>query len=423
MVYVIKIPKKCADVLSVIFQILAYANLALIAINYSYKTIGFKKPQIWIYIFIGIYIFYLAFEYYSSVYAFLSNKTDEVGIKNVLASLIKTPPIVAFHCECYHYKRRRRGFRRHPPPKKGKGFAKKIKVKKGSGSKRKSKKAGSKITGVSDISGRSFNGFSFNGDITQPEEFSFNRIHNNALRRVVTWKEDCYLPYYSSRDVSGLFQLNKSEAESKGKHYIKLRLIPEINFADEVSYMDYDFYRTNFYNRNRPNDKHMDYCEERKVPGLIEYSIINISNEEPCGISLCLFVFCSLLLLGEFYKCYFNSFCIEQEFKIRKLISTRYDLNIDQYKSFIPSIDALSQKYVFEEQNYNYINNKIQVRPPTSQEIKKAEIYKDKIPQYKCSTYTSFQGEIKIGVVQDDPGYCSAIYNENPPPYSCDGKN
>ena len=421
MVYVVKIPKKCADVLSIIFQILAYANLTLIAISYSYKTIGFKKPQIWIYIFIVVYVFYLTFEYFSSVYAFLYNKTDELRIKNVLSSLFKAHPIVAFHCECYHLKRRKRAFHHNPPPKKGKGKAKKNKGKKGSGSKIRGKKEDSRISGVADLSGRAFNGFANNEDNTEPEEFTFNKIRNDAFHRIVTWKEDCYLPYYTSRDVSGLFQLNKSEAESKGKRYIKLRLIPEINFADEVSYMDYEFFRTNFYNRNRTNDKYMDYCEERKVPGLIEYSIINISDEEPCGISFCFFVFCCLFLLGELYKCYFNSFCIDQEFKIRKLISTGYDLNIEQYKSFIPSIDVLSQKYVFEEQNYNYINYNFHAIPPTSQEIKNAEIYKDKIPQYKCSTYTSFQGEINIGVVQDDPGYCSAIYNEEPPPYSCDG--
>jgi hypothetical protein len=179
----------------------------------------------------------------------------------------------------------------------------------------------------------------------------------------------------------------------------------------EIKYKDSNFIKSDFISSIKLKNK----CTG-------EWDI-NISDEEPCGISFCFFVFCCLLLLGELYKCYFNSFCIDQEFKIRKLISTRYDLNVDQYKSFIPSIDVLSQKYVFEEQNYNYINNKFHVIPPTSQEIKNAEIYKDKIPQYKCSTYTSFQGEIKIGVVQDDPGYCSAIYNEEPPPYSCDAPN
>ena len=48
--------------------------------------------------------------------------------------------------------------------------------------------------------------------------------------------------------------------------------------------MDYDYFRINFYTRNRPRDQYMDYCEERKVPGLNEYNFINISDKEPCGI-------------------------------------------------------------------------------------------------------------------------------------------
>ena len=80
--------------------------------------------------------------------------------------------------------------------------------------------------------------------------------------------------------------------------------------------MDYENFRTNFYNRNRPRDKYMGYSEERKVPGLTEYNVIHISDEEPWGLRFALF---SLFLFAEFYKCYFNSFCIDQEFKIRKL--------------------------------------------------------------------------------------------------------
>jgi hypothetical protein len=415
MVYVIKISKKCADVLSVIFQILVFVLLALIAISYKYKSILFKKPQYCIYIFLFIYVMYLTFEYYSSASVFLRNKTDEQRIKNLLSILVQTHPMVVFHCECYHLKKKRRAFHRHPPPKKGKSKANK------SGNKRRrgKKREGSKISGVIDLSGRVFNkinNFANNVNQPEPEEFEFNKIRNEAYTRIVTWKEDCYLPYYSSRDVSGLFQLNKSEGQSKGKSYIKLTLVPEINFADEISYMDYEFFRTDFYNRNRPRDKYMDYCEERKVPGLNESNFVHISDEEPCGLSFCVFVFFSLFLLGEFYKCYFNSFCIDQEFKIRKLISTRYDLNMDQYQYFIPSINVPSQKYIFEEQNYNYLNNNYQVVKPTNQEIQNAEVYKDKIPKYKCTSYTSFEGKIKVGVVQDDPAYCSANYNENPPP-------
>ena len=87
---------------------------------------------------------------------------------------------------------------------------------------------------------------------------------------------------------------------------------------------------------------------------------------------------------------------------------------------FIPSIDVRSQQYVFQKEKYNYINNKCNVKVPTNKELQKAQVYKDKIPQYKCSTYTSFQGQIKVGVVQDDPAYCSVNYNDEIPPNCVD---
>ena len=47
--------------------------------------------------------------------------------------------------------------------------------------------------------------------------------------KVVTYTESYDLPYYSERDVSGLFYLNCEEAYVSKKHYIKLELLEEIN--------------------------------------------------------------------------------------------------------------------------------------------------------------------------------------------------
>ena len=58
--------------------------------------------------------------------------------------------------------------------------------------------------------------------------------------KVVTYTESYDLPYYSERDVSGLFYLNCEEAYVSKKHYIKLELLEEINFADAISYSDYE---------------------------------------------------------------------------------------------------------------------------------------------------------------------------------------
>ena len=103
------------------------------------------------------------------------------------------------------------------------------------------------------------------------------------------------MPYYSARDVSGLFYLNCDEAYIKKKMYITLELKEEINFADNISYMDYEYYKEQFWKKNRFRDVYMDFNETRKVPGLMHHNLIKLNQNEPCFISF-----------GSFYD--FHSF-------------------------------------------------------------------------------------------------------------------
>ena len=368
--------KKCADTLGKILQVLIIAAIAFYAIVLVAKLNFDSRTAL--YILIIVYILYLICQFCSSTFSFLCNKTNESGIRNLLESLIQSFPTISFYCQCYHYETYTT---RHSPPRKGGG--------------RKSR--GGKRSG----GGR--------------------RGHHTTThrRRVVTWTETVYFPYYSARDVSGLFQLNNSREQAMGKVYIKLEINPEINFADEIYYMDYENFRTDFYNRNRIRDQYMSYRETRTVPGLKQFNFVCIRNQEPCGINACMFVFLTIIPVVELYKCYINSYCLEQNFKIRKIISTRYDLNAvnqELYQFLVPSIIVPDQQYAFQPNNYIYINNNYTVQLPTAEEIAQAQQYKNKIPNYQCTSYASINGDIKVGVVQDDPAYSSVNISDAPPP-------
>ena len=371
--------KKCADTLGKIFQVLIIAAIAFYVMTLI-TDIGIDS-KVALVILIIVYILFLIIEFCSTTFSFLCNKTNESGIKNTLESLIQSYPTISFFCECYHYETVM-----NSPPKKGGG-------RKSGGGIKKAGGGGIKRGGT-------------------------HTTHTSKRKRV-TWTETAYFPYYSARDVSGLFQLNNSREQAMGKVYIKLELSPEINFADELTYMDYENFRNDFYNRNRAKDQYMTYRETRDVPGLKPYNFVCIRKQEPCGVSACMFVFFTIIPLSELYKCYINSYCLEQKFKIRKIISTRYDLSVvnqEQYQYLIPSIDVPDQQYAFDPNYYTYLNNDYTVRQPTAQEIAQAEQYKDKIPNYQCTSYTSLNdGQIKVGVVQDDPAYCSINNNEAPP--------
>jgi hypothetical protein len=232
---------------------------------------------------------------------------------------------------------------------------------------------------------------------------------------MITYSESYSLPYYSARDVSGLFYINCDEAYIKKKLYIKLELKEEINFADEISYMDYEYYKEQFWMRNRFRDVYMDFNETRKVPGLVHHNLIKISQKDPWFVNFGFFMIFTLLTICEFYKLYINTLFVYQQFKIRKIISTRYDLNDpsneEKYAQLNPQLNLIREQYKYDPQSYNYINKESQLDLPTQEELEMAYKYRDKIPDYKISLGDE---QTKEGVIIDNPNYSN--YDNNEPP-------
>ena len=277
-----------------------------------------------------------------------------------MGRLYMTPPIIKFYCECYHYRVRHYTTR------------------------------------------------SKNGGVR----------HHTKRVRVVTHRETFVIPYYSARDVSGLFYLNYEGAALRRKTYIKLDLFGEVNFADPISYMDYMFYKDEFWRRNRYRDVYMHFNESRIIPGLTPHNLIKFGNDH-CCMNFFWFFICTIITFAEFYKILFNSFCLYQSYRVRKLVSTRYDLNQpvyqEQYLPLVPQLNLITQQYTYEANYYNYLNPKFTVNVPTAEELSQAEQYKDKIPDYHVS---SGNGKFHAGVIEDDVGFSSADYNEPPPEFA-----
>ena len=340
----------CFIVFSWIVQILVWISLIL-TIYFFVADISAKLT--FLIIFIASYIAYFALEFCSNVFRYISAKTTESGICQKMGSYYRAYPVFKFYCECYHYELRKR----------------RVRSKKG-------------------------------------------RTRTVTKRvRVTTHRETYNFPYYSERDVSGLFYLDCDTALVNRKYFIQLDIYDEINFADAISYMDYEAAKDRFWRRNRFRDKNFYFNESRYIPGLVKENLVRISNNEPCCINACAYFFYVLITFAEFYKIYFHSLCLSQTYRIRKIVSTRYDLNQPVYEDFIPQVDIISQQYNFQAADYNYLNNDYQLNIPTKEELEKAKVYQNKVPDYKIS---SGGGKIHAGVVLDDPGYSS--YNLNKPP-------
>ena len=322
----------------------------------DYKNIENRNLS---YIIFGIsYFLYIVCECCSSTAKYLINKKSGEEMYDKMGSLFRALPTVTFNCQCYHYE-----------------------------------------------------------TIHYTTKDKDGNIHHHMRKeKIISYSESYSMPYYSSRDVSGLFYLNCDEAYAKKKCYIKLKLNEEINFADEISYMDYEFYKEQFWKKNRFRDVYMDFNEKRTIPGLVHHNLIKIGQNDPCIVSFGWFFIFTILTLAEFYKIYINSLFVYQSYKIRKLISTRYDLNepiySNKYSDLVPKLNLINKQYDYEPDTYNYVNEDANIDLPTKEELERAGQYKDKIPDYKVS---KGNGNIQPGVIVDDLNYSNYDFNEPPP--------
>ena len=92
-----------------------------------------------------------------------------------------------------------------------------------------------------------------------------------------------------------------------------------------------------------------------------------------------MFFLFTIFTFAEIYKIYFNSLSISQKFTIKKIISTRYNLNDPaialKYQRTLPSIDLINKQYNFESSEISFISEKYILNIPKK---KRNRNYKNK---------------------------------------------
>ena len=181
------------------------------------------------------------------------------------------------------------------------------------------------------------------------------------------------------------------------KAYVELEIKLEINFADAISYSDYEKAKSDFYSQNKDADDYTQLDEEITVKDLRHHYLIKIMDKDPCTINIYFYIFFCIITLAQIYKIYFSTFCIHKKFTIRKLISTRYDLGNPQYgpnyESMKPQISLNHLKFSYEPNNYLFTDNLYNPQKPSIIELKNAKQYENKIPNYQIYS-GNYNGEI-----------------------------
>ena len=232
-------------------------------------------------------------------------------------------------------------------------------------------------------------------------------IGTTSESRVNTYREEMNLQYCSARDISGLFLLNIDKALHKKKAFIKLHLKEEINFADEISFMDYETQKSMFYQRMRARDQEIEFDEDKYIPGFTEFNLIQISEHEPCCVNLALYIILIFIPFCQIYVAYVNSLCVDQSYKLRKIISTRFNLFAkhydQQYQAMSPALSLGDQTYSFDAADTGYYNQSVKVYEPSEKELQNAQRYSSKIPKYQVTDVRKEINGVQVGVVQDIP--------------------
>ena len=343
----------CMSVTCWIFQILIWAGaISLLYINFYEKSeLSFSDDEyittefILIVTFEGMfYICYVIFQFCSPTFYYLLHKKNDIKLVDKMKQLFNTPPKIKFVVECYHYETR--------------------------------------TYTTTDSKG--------------------NTTTRTQTVRVVTRVDSKFFDYYSSRDVSGLFRLNYDESAIANKFYVKLELLANIEFADAVTYDDYIREKDEIYQRNVGFDTYTDIFVYNIVEGLTSYNLINITDNNPCGMSVFWYIIFIFMGIVQLYKIYINSRCVYKSFTVRKLISSRYSLTTEEsdikYRKFNPSISFEEENYNFTTNEIGYISNDVVQNLPTQEEIERAQQYNDKV----FNVYNYTQNDV-VGCKEEIP--------------------
>jgi len=231
-----------------------------------------------------------------------------------------------------------------------------------------------------------------------------NTHHHTRTDKVYTFRDHELFNFCSWRDTSGLFLLNTEEnLRNKKKSYIKLELDLEFEFADDVTKWDFNRQKENMINRNKYRDTHMEFSQNIKLPGMDTYNFIKIGDKEPACLNCGAFLFFTFIIpVMELYKMYVESCSINQDYTIKKVVSSRYNLNTEEARQ---RFDPVMPKIVIYDNETNYNNcpqefNKV-YDMPSAEELEESEKFSS---SNKGSSFMRMQKENPVTTFNKDDG-------------------
>lgn len=135
------------------------------------------------------------------------------------------------------------------------------------------------------------------------------------------------------------------------------------------------------FKKNENYDLYMDFFEKRILEGIKDYYFIKINDNCTYFINKFWYILSIFLTLSQYYKWYISSRCINQDYKIIKLLSTRYNLlQQEGYSEMQPKIDLINKQYDYDLNQTAFCKDE-EIALPSLEEMKEAmNKYGPKLP-------------------------------------------
>jgi hypothetical protein len=174
-------------------------------------------------------------------------------------------------------------------------------------------------------------------------------------KKKVTSEDSELIKYKSWRDTSGSLLIDTKESQ---KLFLRLKMEFELDFEDNLAKSEYDQKISDFKKRNEGKDAEMDFKEKTVFNNFESYVLIKLNDESNFFLTSFVYFLCTTMIpIAEIYKYYFAKQCHYQEYKFKKTISFRNNLNspefdqVEKFKNSAPKVVIQN-----DEKNIDFLN-------------------------------------------------------------------
>ena len=216
-------------------------------------------------------------------------------------------------------------------------------------------------------------------------------LHCMGFHNFECMKKKYFFPYYSCRDISGLIIL-KTPLKNKNKKFLHVEIYVSQYIYDDISRIDYEKQYNKYKklytkienncNELYPRDKY--YLKDYKFYYCYE-TLIKLDEKSNISyfVNIYFFLFFKIICLGKIYEMFIFRFIhkankfVKREniIKIRKIISTRYNLSTPEiskkYGKVAPCVNYNGKFYYFDKEKSVYISSNVIPIFPNEKEINK----------------------------------------------------